>query len=70
MELRGWAATPAYYPQMQHQLLVTGANQGILVFHYYGFYQAFKVSRDDVLIRAMRVEIQKFWQQVVSRNEA
>jgi len=58
-----------YYLQVQHQLLVTGAPQGWLVFHFEGQMQAFPIRRDEALIQEILAEAERFWQQVTKRKE-
>ncbi|MDW2111679.1 endonuclease, partial [Vibrio sp. 2089] len=58
-----------YYPQVQHQLLVTGAKQGWLVFYFEGQIQEFPILRDEAMIQEILAEAKKFWQQVVDKKE-
>jgi predicted phage-related endonuclease len=50
-----------YYPQVQHQILVTGANQGWLVFYRDGKLYEILVDRDEAMIREILSEARKFW---------
>ena len=45
-----------YYPQVQHQLLVTGAKQGWLVFYFEGQIQEFIILRDEAMIQEILAE--------------
>lgn len=58
-----------YYVQVQHQLLVTGAKSGWLVFWYNGEIRDFVINRDDVMHKQLLVEAEKFWEQVQKRQE-
>lgn len=58
-----------YYAQVQHQLLVTGASNGWLVFGFNGLIKEFKVTRDEALIRDLIICAAEFWSQVVARKE-
>ena len=58
-----------YYVQVQHQLLVTGAKSGWLVFWYNGEIRDFVINRDDVMHKQLLVETEKFWEQVQKRKE-
>ncbi|WP_024608569.1 lambda-exonuclease family protein [Pseudoalteromonas sp. TAB23] len=58
-----------YYVQVQHQLLVTGAKYGWLVFWYNGEIRDFVINRDDVMHKKLLVEAEKFWVQVQKRQE-
>ena len=58
-----------YYPQVQHQLLVTGAKQGWLVFYFEGQIQEYPILRDEAMIQEILAEAKKFWQQVVDKKE-
>ena len=58
-----------YYPQVQHQLLATGAKQGWLVFYFEGQILEFPILRDEAMIQEILAEAQRFWQQVVDKKE-
>ncbi len=63
-----------YLVQVQHQLLVTGARRGWLVFydgHATDGQQLieFEIARDDSLIASILTEGQAFWQSVLSGKE-
>ncbi|AIJ10687.1 MULTISPECIES: YqaJ viral recombinase family protein [Edwardsiella] len=58
-----------YYPQVQHQLLVTGATRGWLVFYFDGQIQEFLILRDETMIQQILAEAQVFWQQVKDKKE-
>lgn len=58
-----------YTPQMQHQLLVTGADFGWLFFYNpddTGDYRAFKVFRDEKMIATLSEKISEFMTAVLS----
>lgn len=58
-----------YYPQIQHQVLVTEAKQGWLVFHYEGQLKEFHISRDEAMLKALLAEAEVFWKLVEERKE-
>lgn len=58
-----------YYPQLQHQILVTDADCGYLVFWHQGQIQEFQVPRDGVLIRSLIEKALDFWEWVESKKE-
>jgi putative phage-type endonuclease len=58
-----------YYAQVQHQLLVTGAKDGWLVFWYEGKLLEFVIRRDEAMIQELLARADKFWQQVSDRKE-
>lgn len=58
-----------YYVQVQHQLLVTGAEEGWLVFWFDGDALEFLIQRDDSVHWHILTEAKHFWKQVTSRKE-
>lgn len=58
-----------YYAQVQHQLLVTGAQDGWLVFWYEGELREFVVTRDEAMLQELLARAKEFWQQVLDRKE-
>lgn len=50
-----------YAAQVQHQLLVSGANEGFLVFYSEGEMKIFDIKRDEAFIRRIRDEGRKFF---------
>lgn len=64
------AAYQLYYVQVQHQLLVTGAQRGTLVFwHAEHGLNEFVITLDKVLLTGLIQAAAQFWQQVLHRNE-
>lgn len=57
-----------YQLQVQHQLLVTEAPRGWLVFHHQDEQQIFEIVRDAHLQEHLLEAASNFWQQVVSRQ--
>src|SRR5260364_110149 len=57
------------YPQVQHQILVTGADDGYLVFWHQGEIQEFQIPRDGPLIRSLIEKAMDFWKRVESKQE-
>lgn len=58
-----------YYPQVQHQLLVTGAQEGWLVFYFNGEIKYFLIARDDIMIGDIIAAAGVFWAQVKGKKE-
>lgn len=58
-----------YYPQVQHQLLVTGAKQGWLVFYRNGQLKEFVIPRDEPIIKNIVAKAAAFWKLVKERKE-
>lgn len=58
-----------YYSQVQHQILVTRAKQGWLVFYFEGQIQEFQIPQDKAMIKEILIKAKKFWQQVVNKKE-
>ncbi|MFC6674303.1 YqaJ viral recombinase family protein [Marinobacterium aestuariivivens] len=58
-----------YYAQVQHQLLVTDAAKGWLVFWYEGEIREFVITRDEAMLNELLVQAKEFWQQVLERKE-
>lgn len=54
-------ASRLYYYQVQHQILVTGANKGWLVFYRDGELNEFKVGRDEIIIHEIVSKAREFW---------
>ena len=66
-----------YYPQVQHQILVSGAKKGYLFFYrevkqedrvVAKEYKRFDIERDDVLIAQLRRDGHRFMDQVLTRT--
>lgn len=57
-----------YRIQVQHQLLVTGASRGWLVFHHQQEQQVFEITRDKALQAQLFETSSCFWQQVIARQ--
>lgn len=59
-----------YYPQVQHQLFVSGGKKGYLMFFHTRYTPVvFEIARDDAFIAAMVVKELEFWQMVVNGVE-
>ncbi|KGH12706.1 endonuclease [Comamonas thiooxydans] len=58
-----------YYPQVQHQILVTGAKRGWLVFYFDGQVEVFCIPRDQTLIAEIEGVAPIFWDKVVKKRE-
>lgn len=58
-----------YYPQVQHQILVTGAAQGWLCFYHEDELKEFLVARDDELLEELLQKAEEFWELVEKRQE-
>jgi len=58
-----------YYPQVQHQLLVTGANSGWLVFYRDEQLCEFAIERDYAMIDEIIQKAGEFWELVVQGKE-
>ncbi|MCV5871070.1 endonuclease, partial [Escherichia coli] len=56
-------------PQVQHQLLVTGAKQGWLVFYRNGQLKEFVITRDEPMIKEIVAKGTIFWKRVTERKE-
>lgn len=57
-----------YLPQVQHQLLVTEAKQGWLVFFYEGQLKEFLVFPNTAMIQEILDAAQPFWEAVINRK--
>ncbi|HAS6975735.1 TPA: endonuclease [Vibrio parahaemolyticus] len=68
-ELKNSKAYQLYYPQVQHQLLVTGAKQGWLVFYRNGQLKEFVITRDEPMIKEIVAKGIIFWKRVTERKE-
>ena len=51
-----------YAAQVQHQLLVAGADEGFLVFYSEGEMMIFEIKRDEAFIQRIRIEGRKFFE--------
>lgn len=51
-----------YAAQVQHQLLVAGADEGFLVFYSEGEMKIFEIKRDEAFIQRIRIEGRKFFE--------
>ena len=59
-----------YYCQVQHQLLVTGAKRGFLVFgHKSGVLKVFTITPDEQLLKELIVAAAMFQRRVMDRDE-
>jgi len=58
-----------YYPQVQHQLAVTGAEKGWLVFYRDNESQEFVILRDDAMIAEIIQKADTFWKSVMQGKE-
>lgn len=58
-----------YYPQVQHQIKVTGAKRGWLVFYFDGQLEVFCVPRDQALIADIETNAMIFWDKVLKKRE-
>ncbi|MCE0759522.1 YqaJ viral recombinase family protein [Marinobacter sp. G11] len=58
-----------YYAQVQHQLLVTEAKEGWLVFWYEDDIREFVIPRDEAMIQDLLAEAKEFWDLVQKRKE-
>lgn len=58
-----------YYPQVQHQINITGASKGWLVFFFEGAFKSFEIKRDDKLIQEIEAQADKFWKFVEKKKE-
>ena len=58
-----------YYPQVQHQLLVTEAKKGWLVFFFKGEIKEFQITRDEAMIEKIIDNSKVFWEQVINKTE-
>lgn len=63
------AAYHMYYAQVQHQLLVTDASEGWLVFWYEGEICEFVIARDNALIQELLALAEEFWDQIQNKRE-
>ncbi len=62
------AAYRLHYPQLQHQLLVTEAERGWLVYYFEGRTLEFPISRDEAMIEEILGEAESFWQRVTRKK--
>jgi len=58
-----------YYPQVQHQMLVTGASHGWLVFYRDGQLREFHIEPDPAMQDAIVQAASAFWQSIVEGKE-
>lgn len=58
-----------YAIQVQYQILVSGAGEGLLVFFREGEKIEFVIKRDEALIDQLRTECTKFWEMVEKKVE-
>jgi len=58
-----------YYPQVQHQMLVTGASRGWLVFYRDGALREFCIEPDPAMQDVIVKTASAFWQSIVDENE-
>lgn len=58
-----------YYPQVQHQINVTKASRGWLVFFYEGDLKLFEIAPDHGLILEIEAKAKVFWEAVVKKKE-
>lgn len=58
-----------YYVQVQHQLLVTGSNEGYLVFYFEGQLKVFTVTADRGLLATLLSKAKVFYQSVLDKQE-
>lgn len=58
-----------YYAQVQHQLLVTEAIKGWLVFWYEGDIREFLITRDEPMLNELLAQAKEFWQYVLKKKE-
>lgn len=58
-----------YYPQVQHQINVTGASRGWMVFYFEGAIKVFEVARDQGLIQEIEAKAEVFWKAVEKKKE-
>ena len=58
-----------YYPQLQHQLYVAGAELGWLAFYFAGELEVFEVRRDEPLLVTLLERALAFWEAVTTRRE-
>lgn len=58
-----------YYPQVQHQICVTGSAKGWLAFYFDGQLKVFEVVRDNGMIQEIEAQADIFWNYVQSRKE-
>jgi len=58
-----------YYPQVQHQLLVTNAPKGWLMFYYEGKSKEFEIHRDEKMINDIILNAKIFWKEVLNKKE-
>jgi len=58
-----------YFPQVQHQMLVTGARRGWLVFYREGQLREFCITPDPAMQDAIVKTASAFWQSIVDGKE-
>lgn len=58
-----------YYAQVQHQLMVTEASKGWLVFWFEGEIREFEILPDQELIDELKLKSHEFWDQVTNKIE-
>jgi len=66
---RGSNAFKLYYPQVQHQLAVTGAEKAWLVFYRDDELQEFVIQRDEAMIGEIIQKADTFWESVIDGKE-
>ena len=59
----------AYIAQVQHQLMLTGKDQGWLVAYCGNMVRRMLVPRSDGIIKAIQIAIRQFWADVAADNE-
>ena len=68
-EREGSAAYRLYYPQVQHQLFVAGAELGWLAFYFAGELEVLEVRRDAAFVDRLVERALAFWEAVATRRE-
>lgn len=58
-----------YEPQLQHQILVTGADRGFLAFYFQGELREFEVPRNESLIQDLISKSISFWEHIEKQRE-
>ena len=58
-----------YHVQVQHQINVTGAKKGWLVFFYQGDFKLFEILPDQRLIQNIEAKAKVFWESVIKKKE-
>ncbi|MFZ7320582.1 YqaJ viral recombinase family protein [Comamonas jiangduensis] len=65
----GSEAFKLYYPQVQHQLLVTGAKKGYLAFYCNDQIEVFVISQDELMHERLKRDSVKLFEMVAARKE-